>query len=241
MTQEFIEYQFPFREKLLKMAGRPHVESDQAIIGMVFQREMFALGQWEQTKALNRYFLENRNKGLQPLLIDAGANIGAASLYFNEIYPGMKTIAIEPDKENAALAKHNLASLDAQIVQGALGKETGTMFINDIDFGPIAYRVGETGNKAVDSHTIPSVLANIAPGYFPFILKIDIEGGEDIVFSEDAPWLDLFPLVIIELHDWMLPFKSSSRNFFRKISSYSFDLLTQGENTFCFNTRLLSK
>lgn len=222
------------------MAGRQHVESDQAIIGMVFQREMFALGQWEQTKALNQYFIENCNKGLRPLLIDAGANIGAASLYFNEIYPGMKTVAIEPDQENSLLAKHNLASLDAQVVQGALGKEVGTMFINDIDFGPIAYRVGETGNRAVDSHTIPSVLAGVEPGYFPFILKIDIEGGEDIVFSEETPWLDLFPLVIIELHDWMLPFQNSSRNFFRNISSHSFDILSQGENTFCFNTRLLS-
>jgi FkbM family methyltransferase len=240
VTQEFIEYQFPFRGKILKMAGRPRVESDQAIIGMVFQREMFAMGHWEQTKALNRYYLENCNKGLRPLLIDAGANIGAASLYFNEIYPGMKTIAIEPDKANAALAQHNLASLDADIVQGALGKKTGTMFINDIDFGPIAYRVGETGNKAVDCHTIPSVLSNVAPGHFPFILKIDIEGGEDIVFSEDTPWLDLFPLVIIELHDWMLPFKNSSKNFYRNISTLSFDVLCQGENTFCYNSRILN-
>lgn len=240
MAQEFIQYQFPFRGQSLKMAGRRNVESDQAIIGMIFQREMFSMTHWEQTKALERYCMAQKGKGLRPLLVDAGANIGAASLYFNQIYTDLKTIAIEPDVENAQLAQHNLAHCDAQVIQGALGKEVGTMFINDVDFGPIAYRVGEAGNKAVASHTIPSILAGVETGCFPFILKIDIEGGEEIVFSEEAPWLDLFPLVIIELHDWMLPLQHSSKNFFQKISSYSFDLLTQGENTFCFNTRLLA-
>jgi FkbM family methyltransferase len=240
MTQTYVEYQFPFRNGTLKMAGRPTVESDSAIINMIFQREMFALGQWQQTKSLNQYFIEKSNKGLQPLLVDAGANIGAASLYFNQIYSGLKTIAIEPDMENAQLVRHNLAGLDAQVIQGALGREVGVMYINDIDFSPIAYRVGETvGNKPVESYTIPSILSSFDANYFPFLLKIDIEGGEDIVFSKDAPWLDLFPLVIIELHDWMLPFQNSSRSFYRNISVYNFDILSQGENTFCFNKRLL--
>lgn len=240
MIENLVEFQFLFKNRQLKMAGRQNVESDQAIIGMIFQREMFSLTHWEQTKALNEYFFNNCNKGLKPLLIDAGANIGAASLYFNEIYAGLKTIAIEPDVENATLSCHNLRSFDAKVIQGALGKSVGTMFINDVDFGPIAYRVSETGSKAVASHTVPSILSSITNNYFPFILKIDIEGGEDSLFSVDTPWLDLFPLVIIELHDWMLPFKNSSRNFLQRISAYSFDVLTQGENTFCFNSRLLN-
>lgn len=235
----YVEYQFIFKGKPLKMAGRPQVDSDRAIINMVFQREMFALERWQQTTALNDYMLRKTRLGLKPLLVDAGANIGAASLYFNQIYAGLKTVAIEPDAENAKLARHNLGGLDAKVIEGALGKEIGLMYINDIDFSPISYRVGETGNKAVESHTIPSLLSALDGNSFPFILKIDIEGGEDIVFANDTSWLNLFPLVIIELHDWMLPFQNSSRNFFRNIATCEFDIINHGENTFCFNRQLL--
>jgi FkbM family methyltransferase len=236
---EYIEYQFAFKGKDLKMAGRKNVDSDRAIIGMIFQREMFALERWDQTKALNAYLSQRIGKGLQPLMMDAGANIGAASLYFNQIYPGLKILAIEPGDDNAILAQYNLAGLDANVIRAALGKEVGVMYLNDKDFSPIAYRVGEGEGKPVESCTVASLLSSFGKDCFPFILKIDIEGGEEIVFSRDAPWLDLFPLVIIELHDWMLPFKCSSKNFYRAISDYDFDIINQGENTFCFNRRLL--
>jgi len=240
MENSFVEYRFAFKNKEMKMVGRPAIASDSAIISMVFQREMFAFSQWEQARVLNEYFNTQCKAGRKPLLMDAGANIGAASLYFNQLYPGLKTIAIEPDAENAQMATHNLAGLDAQVILGALGKQSGVMYINDVDFSPIAYRVGEAGNKAVASHTVPELLSSCDAQCFPFILKIDIEGGEDIVFSGDAPWLELFPLVIIELHDWMLPFQNSSRNFYRNVAKYEFDILTQGENTFCFNKGIIN-
>jgi len=236
---DYVEYRFAYKGKALKMVGRKQVDSDRAIINMIFQREMFAMGAWAQAKALTKYFTTHVEKGLQPLMIDAGANIGAASLYFNQIYPGMRTLAIEPADDNVQLARHNLAGLDAQVVHAALGKDVGVMYINDVDFSPIAYRVGEAGNKPVESCTVPSLVSSLGNGCLPFILKIDIEGGEDIVFSKEAPWLDLFPVVIIELHDWMLPFQCSSKNFFKNIANYDFDILNQGENTFCFNRRLL--
>ena len=235
----YVEYRFGFQGKSLKMVGRPSVDSDRAIIGMVFQREMFAMGDWPQARALKTHFDALVQAGRQPLMIDAGANIGAASLYFNQLYPGMRTLAVEPAADNARLARHNLAGLDAQVLQAALGREVGVMYLNDVDFAPIGYRVGTQGNKAVDACTVPSLIAAWGQDCSPFILKIDIEGGEDIVFAHDAPWLDLFPVVIIELHDWMLPFQCSSRNFFRNIAQHEFDILTQGENTFCFNRRLL--
>jgi FkbM family methyltransferase len=238
-SDNYVEYKFNFKEESIKMFYRPNVASDAEIINCIFQQEMFALGQWEQTRFLNRYFLDRKANGLRPILIDAGANIGAASLYFNKIYPGLQTVAIEPDYENSKLAVCNLSGLDMRVIQGALADKTGILYINDIDFSPIAYRVGETGNKPVDAHTINSILSCYDKECFPFILKIDIEGGEENVFSGNTDWLNLFPLVIIELHDWMLPFKNVSKNFFRNISSFDFDVLNRGENTFCFNKKIL--
>ncbi len=241
LTVEYIEYHFSFREEKLKMIGRQNIKSDNEIISAIFLQEMFSIQQWRQRNALEQYFNEKCNAGLKPVLIDAGGNIGAASLYFNKIYDNLKTIVIEPDRENAQLAERNLGGLDATVIEGALGREDGVMYINDIDFGPIAYRVGDVGNKEVRSHTLKSILSRLGTADFPFILKIDIEGGENMLFSDETAWLNLFPLIIIELHDWMLPFENISKNFYRNAARFDFDILNRGENTFLFNNRLLSK
>ena len=128
---------------------------------------------------------------------------------------------------------------DATVIKGAVSSEDGVLFINDIDFEPIAYRVGQTGNKQVSAVSIPTILSKYSDNTFPFIIKIDIEGGETDLFQKNIEWLDQFPLVIIELHDWMLPGEGCSTNFFKSISKYNFDILVRGENTFCFNNRLL--
>jgi hypothetical protein len=75
---------------------------------------------------------------------------------------------------------------------------------------------------------------------YPFIFKIDIEGGESDLFKKDFEWVDSFPMLVIELHDWMLPFQGSSRSFFKAISAYDFDIVYRGENIFCFNKRILA-
>ena len=73
------------------------------------------------------------------------------------------------------------------------------------------------------------------------VCKIDIEGGEADFFSNNDAWVDRFPLIVIELHDWLLPGTGSSRNFLRAIAGRNFDVVFRGENLFCFNNDLLSK
>ncbi len=38
----------------------------------------------------------------------------------------------------------------------------------------------------------------------PWIVKVDIEGGEADLFAANTEWVDAVPVIIIELHDWML-------------------------------------
>ena len=47
----------------------------------------------------------------------------------------------------------------------------------------------------------------------PFICKIDIEGAEQELFSANTQWLERFPIVIIELHDWLFPRSGNSAQF----------------------------
>jgi hypothetical protein len=88
--------------------------------------------------------------------------------------------------------------------------------------------------------SVPQILDDFPPEkYSPLILKIDIEGGEKELFSGDVGWLDRIPLLIIELHDWLLPGEANSQNFLRAISSFNFDFVYLRENVFCFNNVLL--
>ena len=71
--------------------------------------------------------------------------------------------------------------------------------------------------------------------YEPFIVKIDIEGGENDLFANSTSWIDDFPLLIIELHDWLFPMKGTSRNFLMAISKLDRDFVHHGENIFSIN------
>jgi hypothetical protein len=73
-------------------------------------------------------------------------------------------------------------------------------------------------------------LTNTMPKCTPFMAKIDIEGFEDVLFYSNTDWIERFPVIIIELHDWMLPGKANSTNFLRAIAEYDRDLLFRGEN-----------
>jgi FkbM family methyltransferase len=239
MVGDWTQYGIKFQGNLIALVGRTHVKHDAAIIGMVFGERMFDASSFPLYPALLKYLGLCQSVSSRPLLIDAGANIGAASRYFNEVYQNIKILAVEPDPENASLSAANLKMTDAEIITAALSSEDGTLFINDVDFEPIGYRVGRTGNKEVPALSIPTILTKFSEGTFPFVIKIDIEGGEADVFEKNVGWLDQFPLVIIELHDWMLPGEGCSRNFFNSICKFDFDVLVRGENTFCFNNRLL--
>jgi FkbM family methyltransferase len=241
LNKKLIQYDFEFNNKNLKMVGRSSVQSDHDIIALTFLKKMFHTEHMSQNQNLICYYNYLIAGNYRPVLIDAGANIGAASLYFNQIYPLLKTISIEPDIENAQLLQRNLSEFDVEIIQGALGCKDEIMFLDTKNFGPIAYRVSEEGNIEVMTYSIPSIIKKLMPSEKPFILKIDIEGGEDSLFSSNFSWINEFPLIIIELHDWMLPFKNISKNFYKAISSYDFDLIQYGENTFCFNSTILKK
>jgi hypothetical protein len=66
----------------------------------------------------------------------------------------------------------------------------------------------------------------------PFLCKIDIEGGERDLFSDQTNWIDQFALLIIELHDALMPRQGISRSFLQAIAKRDRDFVYLGENIF---------
>ena len=86
--------------------------------------------------------------------------------------------------------------------------------------------------------TVNEIYASRSQDCSPFIVKIDIEGGESALFSTNTEWVATTPLIIIELHDWLLPGKAASRSFLQCIAGQDRDFVYIGENIFSIDNNL---
>ena len=221
-------------------ALRPDSVGDTGVVQQIFERQDYDLTRFRQHAAFASYIEGIRKSGRRPLIIDAGANIGASPVYFLAQYCDATVVAIEPERRNCKLLRTNCKGLDVRIIEAAIGSGAGPRFLTDPGLSDWGFRIADQGLYEVATITVPQILCDYTDDtHVPTILKIDIEGGEKDLFSGDVEWLSTIPLVIIELHDWMLPGESTARNFLRAISSFDFDVMHRGENTFCFNNALL--
>jgi FkbM family methyltransferase len=213
---------------------------DRGVIDQIFHHGDYDLSPFPQTKALHSFYLSLLASNKTPLIVDAGANIGASVVYFAGVFPEGKILAIEPEANNCALLRKNCEGINYSLLEGGIGCAAGTLYLNDpgrSDWGFILRTHGEHQVPVFDAESI--VADQIAQGLVPFIFKADIEGGEAELFSNNTSWVCTFPLLIVELHDWLYPGTATARNFLRTISSLNFDFVYRGENAFCFNNDVL--
>jgi hypothetical protein len=57
----------------------------------------------------------------------------------------------------------------------------------------------QPGGKSVSTVTVNDIYRGNGQEFFPFIVKIDIEGGEKELFTQNLEWVAQTPLIIIEL------------------------------------------
>src|ERR1700757_2189967 len=88
--------------------------SDPAVINDVFRNGGYDLRRLDRTTKQRRHaeivaFVEREQQrtGKRPLIIDAGANIGAAALQFLSNFPNARIVSIEPEASNYALLLRN--------------------------------------------------------------------------------------------------------------------------------------
>lgn len=168
-----------------------------------------------------------------PVIVDCGANIGLSARYFSEKFPDASVIAIEPDIENyKAMIKNCINFKNVNCRNLAVGSSNGFCLV---DRSPVDNRAFKTYllpagvTEGVGITTINEIY-NEDKNFRPFIVKIDIEGFEQELFSKNTQWYSITPLVIIETHDWMFPKKANAKNFLAVASSENRDFLHRGEN-----------
>lgn len=203
---------------------RPH-ESDMSTFWHVLGKHEYDLQPFPQSAIVTQAYEQALAAGRTPVILDAGANVGAASVWFSTQFPKARIIAVEPDPANADLCRRNTKGRNVEVVQAAIGAKPGTVALQPSDkaWGIQTVRGGE-----IPIVTVEGLLGAVADPAF-LIAKIDIEGFESDLFAEATGWLEDVTAVIVEPHDWMLPSAGSSRAF-RAAIGPEFDLLISGEN-----------
>lgn len=205
----------------------------------IFLTEGYSLERLARRPELQAHYEAVVASGRTPLIIDCGANIGLAARYFAENFSAARIVCIEPHAGNIALARRNNVSGNVDFLHGAVGSRPGRGAIIDPALGNNAFRIETSSGGGTEIFSINNVLAGYGAQYSPFLVKIDIEGFENELFSENTEWVDRFPLLIIELHDWMLPRQGTTRPFLKTVASLDRDFVFRGENVFSISNTLL--
>lgn len=181
------------------------------------------------------------------VIVDAGANIGLATIYFANKFPQAKIIAIEPQLSNYKLLRENVAPYPNVIpVQAALWHEDGSVNIVDPGRGHWGFMAeaaerdsqseSESESKtefgefchAVEAISVDKLLSDFELEKID-IFKIDIEGAEKEVFTQTSSWIEKVRVLIVELHERIKP--GCHRNFYNAVRGFASEW-HRGENVF---------
>jgi len=140
-----------------------------------------------------------------PRILDCGANVGLASLFFHRLYPQARITAFEADPALFAILNTNLNANGAGGIETrhvALWTSTGTLTFQceGSDSGMIGSLPG-----AIDgtSTTVPSLRLHDVIDEGPVdLLKLDIEGAEDAVLADCEPVLHRVKAIVMDLHEF---------------------------------------
>ncbi len=204
-----------------------------------YQHPIWARYQSSDVDVFYQIFIDEEYSALDnlsesKLIIDCGANVGYSSIYFLNKYPQAHVIAVEPDSENFKLCQKNLQPYSERVtlINSAIWSDKT---------GLVVYNYGEgsewgTQVKECQEDETPDLLAtDIGSLLEQFdvesidLLKIDVEGAESVIFSQNyQKWLNRVKNIVIELHG-----QECENTFFRAMSTYEYQLSTSGELTVC--------
>lgn len=165
------------------------------------------------------------------VIVDAGANVGMASIYFAHKYPGAKIIAIEAEASNFDVLARNVRPYPAIMpIHAALWNRDGEISVCEADpatgvSGNWAFVTREGPGVKIRAITMPTLMKELQIQAVDLV-KIDIEGAEKEVF-EAGDWIKSVRCLMIELHDRFRPGCSEAVNS----AAQGFSKLQRGETT----------
>lgn len=126
----------------------------------------------------------------RPRIIDCGANLGLATLYWKKKYPSAEVLAVEADPEVFAYLRKNVARASVAgvtLTNRAVWHERGVLRFrpDGADGGFLDGRSDEVGAGLIEVEAVP--LSELVGDRPVDLLKLDVEGAEtDILVNQEA-------------------------------------------------------
>jgi len=168
------------------------------------------------------------------LVVDVGANIGFCTKFFlNHIAPEGKVVAVEPEPLNlkslyrqfsAKIKSGNLVVIDKVVAD-----KPGHYYLHIDPSNPGGHAMAPRG-VPVKGITIDQIVSQI--GIVPSLIKIDVEGYEELVISGANETISKHhPVLFIEFHPGLLTDCGTDPiKLLQKLSNLNYRLLLSGKN-----------
>ncbi len=215
----------------LKLFMRNHNHSDYKVFKQIFNHKEF--------EVVLKMILLNKKSNKEINIIDAGANVGYTSLFFNHFIKSSKIFGIEPSENNCEIYKLNSRYFNnIKIYERALSEKSNILFDLNSDFRDgkdWSIATKENQNGTIQGITIQEIINENNLDYIS-LLKIDIEGAERFIFKKgnNLDFLKITEIITIEIHD-----EFDIRNVINEILiENDFYLLESGELTIGINKNI---
>jgi len=140
----------------------------------------------------------------EPYIIDGGANIGLASIYFKNLFPSARIVAFEPDPEIFNVLKNNIEEFNFSkidlVQKGLWNCETKLKFLSEGADAGLITNLDKTRSSSLEIETT-SLKAYLNQSVD--FLKLDIEGAETVVLNDIENDLDKVDRIFVEYHSFV--------------------------------------
>ena len=193
--------------------------SDFAVFEEIFDRDEYtAIKQWSLPANAR--------------IVDLGANIGLASVYFSALMPDASVVAVEPDEDNCRLLRKNckwlLDNNRLKVFRAFIAAHDGTA---GIDRGHSSWAFQKVDTIDATHEAVPCVSMDhlLTDSRFDLIdlLKCDIEGSERELFANCAPWIGRVSHLVCETHR---PYLNSDLYNDLRAAGWNFEIALERQN-----------
>jgi len=211
--------------------------TDIEVFRQIFQWREYDMSKWKHYRGVRARYDAILADGRTPVIIDAGANIGASALWFAREFPRARVVAVEPDPANAAACRGNTAAHPNIVLhEAAIGSAPGHVELHNPARAAWAHRATRSESPVgIEVVTIPELVASVPNGTL-FVVKIDIEGFESDLFASNIDWIDEAAAILVETHDWLLNGSGTSATLQKAMGDRRFEIVLSGENLIYFNS-----
>ena len=139
------------------------------------------------------------------VVVDAGANVGAATLWFATRCPQARILAIEPGAHTREVLRQNLAANGlndrVEVIAAALGGEPGTAYLQTGGPSVLNHLTADTSDgEPVEMTTVDAIVRDHNLDSIDFF-KLDCEGSEfEILLGDTDGWLPRVRTMVGEWH-----------------------------------------